>query len=165
MSSQIRHVDSFITWWACYFLTLKINWVTTKNIVWWNLLVVVSEYDNFKFPTSKRFTVVSRVWVTTATLHKENPTRSSFTVDEIRQKVHKQGFSTHAKKTIDIHIMAHCVANAPLNQCTSHRKLCRVGKSLYRLYRNGDPCDEAKLNGKTHLPPETLPPEYKELVE
>lgn len=122
----------------------------------------MSEHD--KFPAPKRLTAASAIWVATAMLHKENPTRPSFTIPEIRQKVHDQGLSTHAESTIMTHIMAHCVANAPLNQGTPHRKLFRVDEALYRLYHDGDLCDEDRLNGKTNPQLETLPPEYRELV-
>ena len=90
-------------------------------------------------PIPEDRTAATCVWIATATLHIENPTRIGFTPDEIRQKIRKQGLSTHVEGTINTHIHAHCVANAPLNQSTPHRLLYRINTSHYRLYRNDIP--------------------------
>ena len=121
-------------------------------------------HSNSKFPNPKHLTAASSVWVATATLHKENPTRQSFTAEEIRQKVRDQKLFASTERTINTHITSHCVANSNLNQSASHRKLYRVDRGLYRLYRNGDPCHKTRLCGEINPPPETLPSRYLELV-
>lgn len=104
------------------------------------------------------------VWIATALLHKENPSRSAFTIREIEEKVNGLNLLSVQQATITQHITAHCVANSYASPDTN-RILFRVGRGLYRLYRRGDSFHSTRQNGKITPIVEVMPKEYLNLLE
>ena len=104
------------------------------------------------------------VWIATALLHKENPSRTAFRISEIENKVKELNLLSVQDTTISQHITSHCVANSYASPDTS-RILFRVQRGLYRLYRNGDSYHPTREYGKTSPPPEIIPEKYGYLLE
>lgn len=106
--------------------------------------------------------VSDEVWVATALLHREQPSRSSFEPSEIRkraQALHPEPL----RKGINPHIYLHCVANLPPNTAT-YRMLYRLPDKSLRLYREGDPCDPGRRSGRMTPQPKDLPEEHRSLL-
>ena len=59
--------------------------------------------------------VADEVWVATALLQRENPKRSSFSVEEIVDRAAKESLVTPQRPGVYVHAMQHCVANRPPN--------------------------------------------------
>lgn len=104
------------------------------------------------------------VWIATALLHRENPSRTAFGIREIEDKVKNLNLLSVQHATITQHITAHCVANTRASPDTN-RMLFRVGRGLYRLYRKGDSYDPTREYGKIIPVPEVIPQEYTNLLE
>jgi hypothetical protein len=104
------------------------------------------------------------VWVAAALLHKENPSRNAFRINEIGQKVNDLKLLTVQPATIHQHITSHCVANSHSSPDTN-RMLFRVQRGLYRLYRKSDQCHETREYGKITPMQEVIPEQYRNLLE
>lgn len=104
------------------------------------------------------------VWVATALLHKENPSRTAFKIKEIEQKVKYLNLLSVQDATITQHITSHCVANSHASPDTS-RMLFRAQRGLYRLYRKGDSHDSTRQYGKICPVSEVVPKKYRDLLE
>ncbi len=104
------------------------------------------------------------IWIGTALLHRTNPTKGAFTVKEIFSKVKELNLLSVADETIYMHISSHCVANGVASP-DNHRKLYRLERGLYRLYRLGDPYHPSRENGRTAPVPESIPEKFRELVD
>jgi len=104
------------------------------------------------------------VWVATALLHTEHKEKDAFQSTEIFERAKSLKLSNVADDTILMHISLHCVANSK-PQPNTHRKLFRVVKGWFRLYRPGDSFNEDRKNGRAAPLSEELPPKYHWLVE
>ena len=105
------------------------------------------------------------VWLSTAQLQREQPSRAGFSPDEVLRKANEMepnhGFSLN---TIRTHISRHCVANiSPAGAI--HRMLTRNANGTYRPYRYGEEYDPGRARGKTCPDINAIPPKYKELME
>src|SRR5208283_1328824 len=83
--------------------------------------------------------IADRVWIATALLHLQYPTRADFKRDEIRQKLEDEGLSEGVETgSINAHLDQHCVANVPPSS-GKYRMLYETtpGGNL-RLFRPGD---------------------------
>jgi hypothetical protein len=113
----------------------------------------------------KMITAADLVWIATASLERENPTRKGFSHDEIRQRVYaiepEHGFPD---ATVRTHITTHCVANKKPDP-GKHRKLYMNPDGTYRLYRPGDQCDLGRKQGKMSPDPNRIPSKYHDLLE
>jgi len=113
----------------------------------------------------KSLSIADLVWVATASLSREQPGRSGFSSNDIRQKVYEiepdHGFSDSGIRT---HISSHCVANKKPDP-GKHRKLYLNPDETYRLYRPGDDCHSDRNNGKTLPKAEQIPPKYRDLLD
>ena len=106
-------------------------------------------------------TVPVAVWAATATLHFDEGIDEVFPVRKICDKVVEQGIcGEKPKKTIDSNITLYCVANA--EPWSRHRKLYRVKRATYRLYRPDDVAHDERY-GPSAPDPDDLPAEYKHL--
>mgnify|MGYP001286488704 CR=1 FL=1 len=103
------------------------------------------------------------VWIATAVLHMENPTRNSFQASEIAEKSQNLDLVRARSATLSMHISLHCVANSKAAPNTI-RFLYRVKNGWYRLFRNGDDFHESRKYGRTFPKRESLPEEYVELL-
>ncbi len=113
--------------------------------------------------TGKSFLAADRVWIATALLHKENPKRASFTLNEIRQRGHREGFVEESTNVFYVHANQHCVANRMHNP-GNHRMLFEPSRGERRLYRAGDSCKPGRV-GKITPNPEDIPQKYLYLLD
>lgn len=120
-------------------------------------------------PAATPVTIPVAVWVAAATLHRDGGDAGidrDFKVQEILAKVLEQGIYDKKvqKKAIESNITQYCVSNARPGQ-GNHRKLYRVRRGVYRLYRPGDDCFRGRENGPESPEPNDLPGEYRDLLE
>ena len=103
------------------------------------------------------------VWIATATLHQQYGIRHVFSNKDILSRVIKQELCKVANETIAMHISSHSVANNTA-QLDTHRKLYRVSRGSYRLYRSGDYYNRQRVNGQEEPDIDELPDKYKDLI-
>lgn len=108
--------------------------------------------------------VADEVWIATALLHKEQPKRVDFTVDEIVKRVEKEALTQELRPGVRVHVLQHSVANRPPNP-GRYRMLFATGKLTRRLFRSGDAFDPAREGGKIVPAKEEIPPDYRHLLD
>src|SRR5436305_10383282 len=81
--------------------------------------------------------VADETWIATALLHRENPERQDFTVQEIVERARTENILGHLRPGIYVHANTHCVANRAPSPA-SYRMLFETGTNRRRLYRSGD---------------------------
>jgi bifunctional DNA-binding transcriptional regulator/antitoxin component of YhaV-PrlF toxin-antitoxin module len=106
--------------------------------------------------------VADEVWTCVALLHKENPERVDFSVEEIKARARRENWSI--RPGFNVHASYHCLANKPANPA-NHRMLYEDARGRKRLYRPGDPCHAERENGKIHPDKQDLLPDYQPLVD
>ncbi|HEY8669376.1 MAG TPA: AbrB/MazE/SpoVT family DNA-binding domain-containing protein [Terriglobales bacterium] len=106
--------------------------------------------------------VADEVWVSTALLHKENPKRADFAVEEIKARARQEKW--HIRPGFGVHASYHCLANKPANPA-NHRMLFEDSRGRKRLFREGDQCHPDRQGGKIHPDTTDIPPQYKQLVD
>ncbi|MDE1765246.1 MAG: hypothetical protein KGI27_03110 [Thaumarchaeota archaeon] len=104
------------------------------------------------------------VWLATALLHKERKEAEAFESSEIFEKVKSLDLSSVSDSTIKMHISLHCVSNAQ-SQPDTHKKLFRIARGWYRLYREGDLFHPSRAQGRVLPIAEELPSKYRHLIE
>ena len=104
------------------------------------------------------------VWVAAATLHKLYGVKREFSNKGILEKMIEQNISTASEQTFALCIARHCVANNS-GQSDDHRKLYRVSRGRYRLYRKGDHYNQGRKQGPEEPDIEELPDKYKHLIK
>jgi hypothetical protein len=107
--------------------------------------------------------VSDEVFLATALLHREYPSRDDFTIDEIVHRVKRENIFGRLRPGVRVHATAHCVANRPPQPATL-RMLYATGRSTRRLFRPGDDT-HAGRTGRMASDPEDIPEKYRELVE
>lgn len=80
--------------------------------------------------------VADEVWIATALLHREQPARADFTVQEIVDRVRREAI-VDEPRSIEIAVSSLCVANKPPGP-SRLRLLYETGRGRRRLYRPGD---------------------------
>lgn len=113
--------------------------------------------------TEVKVRVGDEVWIATALLHRENPEREDFTVQEIVERAGRENITGTMRPGVSVHAYKHCVANLPPNPAT-YRMLTSTGKSRRRLFRPGDDSHPAR-SGKTTPRPDQIPERYHELID
>ncbi|HZU08665.1 MAG TPA: hypothetical protein VFA02_02085 [Pseudacidobacterium sp.] len=113
--------------------------------------------------TGRSFLAADRVWIATALLHKENPKRTGFSLNEICEKARQEGFLEETTNTFYLHANQHCVANRTPNP-GNHRMLFEPSRGERRLYRPGDLCKPGRV-GKITPNPDDIPPKYRYLLD
>jgi hypothetical protein len=108
--------------------------------------------------------VADEVWVAAALLHREQPDRADFTVAEIVERARQEGLTPELRPGVYVHAVQHCVANRPPNP-GRYRMLLETAPNRRRLYRPGDPADEARRGAKTTPARSAIPPEYHALLD
>jgi hypothetical protein len=96
----------------------------------------------------KEIKVADEVWVACALLHTENPTRTSFSNNEILDRVKKESIAEKLRVGIQWHIGLHCVANKPANP-DRHRMLYELPNGSKRLFKSTDDYHFSREDGKT----------------
>jgi hypothetical protein len=108
--------------------------------------------------------VADEVWIATALLHRENPDRSDFTVQEIVVRVRQEGLTPEVRPGVQVHANQHCVANRPPNP-GRYRMLVETAPNRRRLYRPGDPSHPDRRRAKSVPSRDEIPAEYHELID
>jgi hypothetical protein len=109
-------------------------------------------------------TTPNAVWIALATLHKENPEKSSFQAKIIASKIKELDIQGASDATVSTHISSHCVANKPA-QPDMHRKLIRIRQGWYRLFVDGDDFDESRSKGQIVPLHEMIPKMFHYLID
>ncbi len=106
--------------------------------------------------------VADEVWTSVALLHRENPERTDFAVEEIKARARRENWTI--RPGFNVHASYHCLANKPANPA-NHRMLYEDSRGRKRLYKPGDPCHSERQNGKVHPDKPDLLPAYQPLVD
>ena len=107
--------------------------------------------------------VADEVWIATALLHLETPSRSEFSVKEIVARAEKENLTGALRPGVYQHANSHCVAN---RQPDSHRyrMLFETPNRMRRLYRRSDAA-HSKRKGKIMPDAADLPENYRYLLD
>ena len=91
--------------------------------------------------------VADEVWIATALLHREQPMREDFAVEEIVERARQEKLSDTLRPGVYIHAQMHCVANRAPNP-GRYRMLFETRPGHRRLYCIGDPFDPRRDGSK-----------------
>jgi hypothetical protein len=107
--------------------------------------------------------VADEVWIAAALLHREHPKAIDFSIEEIVERVRKEGLHETIRPGVYVHVVQHCVANRPPNpgRC---RMLFESAEGRRRLYRLGDSYHPQREDGKITPEPEDIPDGYGGLL-
>jgi len=108
--------------------------------------------------------VADEVWIVTALLHTENPTRADFTVKEIVDRAERENIFGRLRRGVYVHALQHCVANRPPSPAR-YCMLFATGQLTRRLVRLNDPCHPAREGGKRMPQRENMPAAYRHLQD
>lgn len=108
--------------------------------------------------------VADEVWISTVLLHREQPTRADFTVEEIVERARREALVGALRPGVYVHVVQHCVANRPPNP-GRYRMLVETSPGRRRLFRPGDAYHPAREGAKITPNPEDIPQGYKGLVD
>ncbi len=108
--------------------------------------------------------VADEVWVVMALLHRDNPDRTDFTIDEIMDRARQAKITSDLRSGVYAHIIQHCVANRAPNS-GRYRMLYETQPGCRRLFRTGDSYDLAREGSKTEPLVDDLPEQYHDLLK
>src|SRR5438876_3407920 len=108
--------------------------------------------------------VADEVWIATALLHREQPKRADFTVQEIVQRARQERLHPQLRPGVQVHAYRHCVANVPPDS-GRYRMVFATSKTMRRLYRTGDPADPSRRRGKTMPARDDIPASCHHLLD
>jgi hypothetical protein len=108
--------------------------------------------------------VADEVWIATALLHREQPDRVDFEIEEIMQRATKEAGNEPLRPGVYVHVVQHCVANRPPNP-GRYRMLFETTPGRRRLFRNGDNYDPAREGAKTVPEHSEIPSRYAPLLD
>jgi len=117
-----------------------------------------------KIEKARTVKVADEVWIATALLHRENPERDDFSVDEIVDRARREGLHEELRPGVRVHVLQHCVANRapdPGRYCM----LTETGKMRRRLWRSGDPVHPKRIGAKSVPQKSDIPEEYSALLD
>ncbi len=103
------------------------------------------------------------VFLATAMLHREQPARPDFTIQEIVSRAARENITGEIRSGVNVHASVHCVANKAPNP-SKHKMIFASGKHTRRLLL---PADEihAGRTGKIFPDPDEVPARYLPLLE
>ena len=107
--------------------------------------------------------VADEVWIATALLHREHPTRPSFRLREIVDRAAQEGLHRSLRPGVQSHASLHCVAGMRPN-AGLYRMLSATPDRGRRLFRPGDEV-HPKRNGKTTPARSEIPESYHYLLD
>ena len=114
--------------------------------------------------TKRRLKVADEVWIATSLLHREQPSRGDFRVEEIVERAGREAIAGTVRPGVYVHVVQHCVANRPPNP-GRYRMLFETRPGHRRLFRKGDPFAPEREGSKITPIPEELPPNYAGLLD
>lgn len=127
-------------------------------------MVVIVNTKHLKAEPTTRTKVADEVWIVTALLHRENPKREDFTVDEIMKRATEEFEEETLRPGVYVHVMQHCVANRAPNP-GRYRMLTETAPGRRRLFRLGDSYHPQREGSKTAPSREDLPEKYRLLID
>lgn len=107
--------------------------------------------------------VADEVWVATALLHRENPNREDFAVEEIVERVKKEAVAVF-RPGVYVHVVQHSVANRAPNP-GRYRMLVETRKNRRRLFRPGDTYNPEREGSKIVPNRADIPEKYRSLLD
>src|SRR5437867_3242086 len=108
-------------------------------------------------------TVADEAWIATALLHREQPHRAAFRVDEILQRARLERVEWPLRPGVGHHVSYHAVANKRPNP-GRYRLLYATARGERRLFRSGDDFHPERT-GKTHPAAADIPDKYRGLLD
>jgi hypothetical protein len=102
------------------------------------------------------------VFIATALLHREQPGRADFTIQEIVSRAARENITGEVRSGVNVHASQHCVANKAPNPA-KHRMLFATGKHTRRLLLPGDAVQNGRT-GKIFPEPHEVPERYLSLL-
>ncbi len=109
--------------------------------------------------------VADEVWLATALLHRENPSRPDFTLNEIVERVAKEG---HYRRTADqasTSMPLSTVSPIVLRTRVDYRMLYETRPKYRRLFRLGDSYDPQREGSKITPDADEIPLRYADLLD
>ena len=103
--------------------------------------------------------VADEVWIATALLHREQPTRTDFSVQEIVARVASEALVRPLRPGTYVHVVQQAVANRAPSP-GRYRMLFETGPGRRRLFRRGDSYHPAREGAKITPNPDEIPPQY-----
>ncbi len=104
----------------------------------------------------------AEVFLTTALLHREQPQRSDFSIQEIVDRAARENIAGRLRSGLNVHASQHCVANRAPNPA-KHRMLFATGKHTRRLLLVGDEVHRERT-GKIFPDAGEIPEQYLPLL-
>jgi len=119
--------------------------------------------------TPARLLIADRIWIATALLHRQFPSRAYFTKNEIRQKLEDEELAQGVERgSLNAHLKEHCVANVPPSS-GKYRTLFEPVAGNLRLFRPGDLTHPARIQprkpSKSVPKREEIPARYRPLLD
>ncbi len=108
-------------------------------------------------------TCAAEVFIAAALLHREQPGREDFTIQEIVNRAAKENITGELRSGVSVHASQHCVANRPPNP-GKHRMLFATSKHTRRLLLPNDSV-HAGRTGKTFPDVDEIPDKYLPLLD
>ena len=108
--------------------------------------------------------VADEVWIVTALLHREQPRRQDFAVDEIVARAREERLTARLRPGVYVHAVQHCVANRPPSP-GRYRMLYETGEGRRRLFQKGDSYHPGREGAKVVPRRDEIPEEYLPLLE
>ena len=115
-------------------------------------------------PQRRTIKVADEVWVAAALLHREQPERHDFIVQEITRRVEQANIEGQIRPSVYVHAIRHCVAGLPPSP-GRYRMLVATGPATRRLFRAGDVFHPQRDGAKTMPAREDLPDRFQGLVD
>ena len=103
------------------------------------------------------------VFVATSLLHREQPGRSEFTIQEIVNRAARENITGELRSGVSVHTSQHCVANKAPNP-GKHKMLFATGKHTRRLLLPGDEVHSGRT-GKVFPDEGEVPEKYLPLLQ
>jgi hypothetical protein len=108
--------------------------------------------------------VADEAWIIAALLHREQPGKVDFSVEEIMQRAQKERLTERLRPGVYVHIIQHCVANRRPNP-GRYRMLFETAPGRRRLFRLGDPYHPERQGGKVTPDRDDLHGQFGELLD
>jgi len=113
--------------------------------------------------TATDVTCAVEVFIATALLHREQPNRPEFTIQEIVRRATQENITGEMRQGVNVHVSQHCVANKAPNP-NRHKMLYASGKSTRRLLLPDDAVHPERT-GKIFPDLGEVPERYLPLIE
>ncbi len=114
--------------------------------------------------SSAAISVADEVWVAAALLHREQPRRDDFSIDDIVERVRRERIASRFRPSVYAHVVQHCVANRPPSPLRL-RYLIETRPGFRKLFRSGYGWDYYRERGRTLPTAEDLPAKHRHLLE